>query len=161
MLTHLCNPTCSHTAAYSELPKHMAGQRWEPQGHWGKKVQSEYPVCPESFVTSTLIRLASVIKPNLSVPYRNTSKITLKYIHLCVFPVGARLVEAPTCIDHGHSARAMCDLKCTVEMAPDAAGLSLLRRSRGSVIHRSLISITQSGSSELKMEFPETDCFPD
>lgn len=39
--------------------------------------------------------------------------------------------------------------------------LSLLRRSRGSVIHRSLISITQSGSSELKMEFPETDCFPD
>lgn len=55
----------------------------------------------------------------------------------------------------------MCDLKCTVEMAPDAAGLSLLRRSRGSVIHRSLISITQSGSSELKMEFPETDCFPD
>lgn len=75
--------------------------------------------------------------------------------------MGARLVEAPTCIDHGHSARAMCDLKCTVEMAPDAAGLSLLRRSRGSVIHRSLISITQSGSSELKMEFPETDCFPD
>lgn len=29
------------------------------------------------------------------------------------------------------------------------------------IINRSLISITQSGSSELKMEFPETDCFPD
>lgn len=29
------------------------------------------------------------------------------------------------------------------------------------MINRSLISIAQSGSSELKMEFPETDCFPD
>lgn len=29
------------------------------------------------------------------------------------------------------------------------------------MINRSLISIAQSGSSELKMEFPETDCFPE
>lgn len=124
----------------------------------------ECPLCPESFVTSTLTQLALVIKPNSSVPYRNTSKIMLKYIHLCVFPVGARLVEAPTCIYHGHSAGAMCDVKCTWNSRDDPRcswSLSVLRRPKGSVINRSLICIAQSGSSERKMEFPETDCFPD
>lgn len=88
----------------------------------------------------------------------------LEYIHLCVFPVGAHLVEAPTCIYHGHSAGAMCDVKCTWNSRDDPRcswSLLVLRRPRGSVISRSLVSITQSGSSELKMEFPETDCFPD
>lgn len=39
------------------------------------------------------------------------------------------------------------------------ASLSVLRSPRASVT--SLISVAQCGTSELKMEFPETDCFPD
>lgn len=38
-----------------------------------------------------LTQLASVIKPNLSIPYRNTSKITLKYINLWIVPRGSPL----------------------------------------------------------------------
>lgn len=39
--------------------------------------------------------------------------------------------------------------------------LSVLRSLRGSVIKHGLISVVQCGLSEVKMEFPETDCFPE
>lgn len=51
MTTHLCNPTCAHTAAYSGLPKHMAGTSGNRGDTGAKLVWSEYPVCPESLYT--------------------------------------------------------------------------------------------------------------